>query len=381
MFKRVAKVVLQRKLERLCTQFSLGMMLLVLIAPCAWSADDVGLVRSLEKQLRDPNEDVREFAAQRLGYMGRDASSAASSLLQATDDDSSQVAVKAAWALLRVDGRANVMAPLLGHSDPLVLLAAAEGMLWNGHDPVKLVPTLLELRKCGIYDVDSVFEALGPDQAAAVMPLLLDSLSTARDAEWVDQDHPAVSALSHVAMPAPTVVPDLIARLRHERPKVRTAAAEQLLRLGAAAKEAAVALRAGLHDPEPACATACAAALGAVDPDDAEFLLVLRESLRSIDSMDATRAASYLWMLGPSAAGLSDDLVAYLCDLQRRAHFPYYDLNALKRIGPPAISALDRALKEALRQLHGTGLIFRTVNIRPVPFSYSVGCAHISNTG
>lgn len=305
-------------------------------------------VRELEGQLRDPSDDVREYAADRLGYLGSEANSATTSLQFATEDIRSTVRVRAIWALSRVNGREELLEPLLSNLDYDIRLAAAEGLLWNGYDPTKLLRKLPKLREATHFP--ALCEALGPDQAAALLPFLLDSLAAEADTddEMFIRNEPVAEALKHVALPAPTVVLALIERLGHERPKVRAAAAEQLLRLGSSASEAAAALRARLRDSDPICATACAAALGAIDPNDDEFLAVLKTSLRSEDFELRERVAGYLWMLGPVAAGASDDLVTYLCDLQRAAGVPYYDLNAVRRIGPSAVAALDRKLKEVV---------------------------------
>lgn len=344
---RPAQFVSLPRPKRHWAQFSLGTMLLAVTMLCVWLADYVSPVRRLERQLRDPSENRRELAAERLGYLGAEARSATSSLLRATHDASSSVCTKAAWALSRVSGRADLLAQLLTHSDDAVRQAAAEGLLWMGGDPVELMPSLLDLGRCA-DGVGSIVEALAPDQAAVIVPLFLDSLSTEADDEWFNVDDPAASALSQVAMPSATVVPALIDRLGHARPSVRTAAAEQLLRLGETAKEAAPALRARLHDSELRCAAACAAALGAVDRDDTEFILVLKAALRSDDSGLRDRVALYLWLLGPAAVGASDDIIAYLGRLQREMPWPRRPLIPFKRIGPRAVSALDRALTQAL---------------------------------
>jgi hypothetical protein len=208
-------------------------------------------VRELERQLRDPAEDVRESAAERLGDLGPGASSAAKSLLQATEDINMNVRAKAIWALLRVSGAADTWTPSTYYRNGIRLPSAA------------------------------ILEGLGPEQAAAVIPLLLDLLGADYDVnpDRLDRDDLATEGLIHVSLPAPTVVPALLKRLGNERAKVRTASAEQLLRLGRSAKEAAPALKTRLHDRDPACAAACAAALGAIDPDDDEFLAVLKTAI------------------------------------------------------------------------------------------------------
>jgi HEAT repeat protein len=313
--KRFAKLLHFLTPKRQWAQFSLGTMLLAVTVLCVWLADYVSPIRRLQRQLRDPDEDVRELAAERLGYLGSEARSTTNSLLHATADTSSLVRLKAVWALSRVSGRADLLVPLLADDDAEVRLAAAEGLLSTGYEPRKVVSTLLELCLNGLTDqeVDSIFEALGPRQSALVVPLLVDSLWSAEEVERRDEGNPAASALRNVAVPAPTVVPALVDRLISTRPEVRTAAAEQLLRLAKAAKEALPVVRLGMHDSNPACAAACAAAVGAIDPDDPDFLRVLTKSLTSDDVELPHHAAAYLFMLGPAAAEAADNLAARLC--------------------------------------------------------------------
>src|SRR5487761_1847889 len=113
MMKRFAKFLSFVKPKRRWAQFSLGTMLLALTVLCVWLADYVSPVRRLERQLRDPNEDVRELAAERLGYLGPEARSTTKSLLRATGDTSPSVRGKSVWALSRVSGRIDLLAPLL----------------------------------------------------------------------------------------------------------------------------------------------------------------------------------------------------------------------------------------------------------------------------
>ena len=318
-------------------------MLLAMTLLCVWLGDYVSPIRRLERQLGAPDETVRVRAAERLGYLGRDARSASRSLVRATEDTSARVRVKAVWALSRVSGRADVLTPLLNDSDWSVAMAAAEGLLWNGEDPARVVHFL-----SAPYAGSAMLKAISPAQAAIVVPLFLDSLSATDGPAQQQSADPAQMALNFVAVPATTVVPDLIERLDDERPNVRIAAAVQLSRLREKANQAAPALRARLQDPDAEVVLACAAALGAVEPNDTEFLPILKRALRSKNAR-AIDAASYLSAMGPAAAGLADDLVEFLVDAQR------YNLwgvlpgeDALVSMGPPAVSALDGALKRAL---------------------------------
>jgi HEAT repeat protein len=241
------KLLTLPKPKRRWAQFSLGTMLLAVTALCIWLADYVHPVSRLARKLRDPDKVEREIAAKRLGYLGPEARSATKSLLRAMDDESKGVRETAVWALSRVSGRPDLVLPFLADSDKDVKLAAAEGALWAGGDPVQIFSTLLA---DGWLDQTSnkywLFERLGPNEAAAVVPLLLDSLGDDNASR-----HPEAYYLKYLAVPALTVVPALIERLDHDRSEVRKAAAEQLLLLGAAARQAAPAVRARLHDRDP----------------------------------------------------------------------------------------------------------------------------------
>ena len=356
MAKRFAQLVSVLKPKRRWVQFRLCTMLVVVTAFCLWLGDYVNPIRRLERQLRDPNEDVRVLAAERLGYLGPDARSATKPLLRAMDDDSALLRERAVWALSRVSGRPELLTPFLTDSQDEVRLAAVEGMLWAGGDFVVVLPTLLKLYQDGYsQNVDALLSALGPDQAATVLPLFLDNLADravrlekAEVEEDEEELYEAADWLHCLSVPSPMVVPGLIDRLDHERPEVRRAAAERLLRLGESAKQAAPALRARLNDPDPAVTAAIAAALGAVDPENDEFLAILKHALHSDDVYLAHRVACYVWVLGPAAAGALDDLVAILCD-------PRYEMgwgsgsveSAFLRLGPLAVSSLDHTLRQA----------------------------------
>lgn len=72
MSRRFAKLLTLFKPKRRWLQFSMGTMLLAVTALCVWLADYVSPVRRLERQLGDPDEELRELAAERLGYIGRE---------------------------------------------------------------------------------------------------------------------------------------------------------------------------------------------------------------------------------------------------------------------------------------------------------------------
>ncbi|HEV3002912.1 MAG TPA: hypothetical protein VGX78_00555, partial [Pirellulales bacterium] len=87
----LAKLVKLMTPKRRWAQFSVATMLLVVTALCIWLADYVRPVRRFERQLRDPREEERVLAAQRLGFLGPEARSAAKSLLRTMNDGSARV--------------------------------------------------------------------------------------------------------------------------------------------------------------------------------------------------------------------------------------------------------------------------------------------------
>lgn len=367
MEQRFANLLSLLKPKRRWAQFSLGTMLLGVTLLCVWLADYVSPVRKLERQLSDLDEEVREHAAERLGYMGSEARSTTKALLsRANNDTSSPVRVKSLWALSRVSGRADLLSPLLTDNDEDVTVAAVEGMLWLGDDPAKVLPALL--KQAGDQDVESILEGMSPGQAAAVIPLMLDALWTGEKTEQNNLAVPAFEAMSPVALPADTVVPALVQRLNHNEPRMRTAAAEQLLRLGMSAKQAVPALRARLNDPDEICAVACAAALCAIDPSDAESVGVLNRAIRSGDMRLNYYVAKYLWSLGQKDDALLDDLIEFVCDSHRSGPWPSFAASTLVRLGPPAVDALTRALNDAMSErdrlpLSAEGLRERIANV------------------
>ena len=346
MGKPFSKFVAVLAPKRRWTQFSLGTMLLAVTLLCVWLADYVHPIRRLERQLRDPDQEERVIAAQRLGYLGPEARSTVKALLRAAEDGDAEVRRTAVWALSRVSGNPDLVLQFLDDADDDVRKAAGEGFLWAGGDPVQLFSSMLASNHFR-GDLYGFCPLLAPNEAADLLPLLLDSLA-ADDESLQDEMH---ICLDNLSVPAPSVTPLLIERLGHEHPEIRGAAANLLLLLSTEAREAAPALKAHLHDADPFVSAAMAAALGAIDPQDKEFLDVLKRSLRSDEPALVNRAVEYMWRLGPAAAGAADDLAAALYDPRwrsRQTWAPGRGGDALKRLGPRAISAADRRLRNEL---------------------------------
>jgi len=343
----VAKVIPLLKPKRRWLQFSLSTLFIVVTLFSVWLSNRVNPVRLLEQQLKDESEDVRHDATRKLGCLGRIGKGAVPSLVAALNDESTEVRTTAAWAISRVGGDPKQLVPLLSDGDDTVRLAAAEAILWAGGDAAQVAPVLLDLaanRKNADkptmgghwnYDAFEIFSALGPEPAAAAIPSLLeaitdDSLKSA-----------AIKALVGLPIPAATVTPRLIKAMSHESPAVRTAAAEQLCRLGSEASEAAGALRASLRDTDRSTALMAAAALGAMTPGDPEALAVFKTALRAEDGFDLQmRAALYLASpdVGPMmAVGAKEELIQILHQEVGNSANPWtlgFASNALQRIGP-----------------------------------------------
>jgi len=175
-------------------------------------------------------------------------------------------------------------------------------------------------------------------------------------------------AREHLPVPPLSAVPNLIEYLSHSSADARIAAAEQLLRLGSDAGQAAGALRQRLQDPDRRVALAMATALGAVDSAGREFLVVLVESLHANDHELRDRALYYCERLGPRAAGVMGELVSLFdddpdderYDFEKEWNGGMSSLSLPPRIGPAALPLLRKMLsrgKPRVRMLAAWQLI------------------------
>src|SRR5579862_973962 len=119
----------------------------------------------------------------------------------------------------------------------------------------------------------------------------------------------------------PEDVPPLVADLKNPDLRVRREAAEELGRIGAAAKGALAPLGQSLQDPAGEVRVAASAALAAIDPSRVDTAVrIMSEALK--DKAEGVRraAAGGLGDLGPKAAPACAGLSAMLGDQIGRAH-------------------------------------------------------------
>jgi HEAT repeat protein len=130
----------------------------------------------------------------------------------------------------------------------------------------------------------------------------------------------------------------------------RVRAADDLARLGKAARPALPKLRRALSDAEPAVALAAAEAVARLDADDTEAVDAIRTRLRHDDAKQRAAAAGALADLGPRARAALPALLAALSDKDGDARANAAD--AVGRIAPgspasaDAVGALTALLKD-----------------------------------
>ncbi|HEX7448041.1 MAG TPA: HEAT repeat domain-containing protein, partial [Pirellulales bacterium] len=239
------------------------MLFLFVTAFGLWLGHYFDPIRRLERRLRDQSEQVRLAAIEDLASMGQEARSAHPSLAAALQDPSERVRSAAVWALSRTGEDWHTLTPLL--NDDQLRLPAAEAILWCGGDPAVVMPTIIDINASeassaaySLRDTTELITAFGPAASAAAIPAVLASLVAAAEDTAVQKA--ASNILRLLPRPAASVLPALRRFLRHERPDIRLAAAEQLLRLGHEAGPAAEDLDERLDDADPLVTQAAAAA-------------------------------------------------------------------------------------------------------------------------
>ncbi len=327
-------------------QFSLRMLFLAITALGLWLGHYVDPVHRLERRLHDDSEHVRLVAIDDLASMGPEARSAHPSLAAALHDPSGRVRSAAVWALSRTGEDWHMLAPLL--NDDELRLPAAEAILWCGGDPAVVMRAIIDIKASEASDAAyslreeaELITAFGPTASAAAMPVVLESLA----AENTAVQKTAAGILPLLPRPAAGVLPALRRFLRHERPDIRLAAAEQLLRLGQEARPAAADLDERLFDTDPLVEQAAAAARCAIGNGGGELPEALRAGLASGDPDRRRRVVRYLEALGPLASSASELLVELLGD-------DYKDLrdaaeDALAAIGIPSVENLCAAIEHS----------------------------------
>jgi len=266
------------------------------------------IVSALSAALSDSKKEVREQAAEALGWIGPPAREAVPALVAALKDEEAKVALKACQALSFIDDGEAAPALLAAFQGNRAAVAVeAGGALWHlGPKAEPIVPALL-------------FAAQGPMEKAVPARELLASFG-------------------------PRIVPALVNALHANQAAQREAAADVLGRLGPPARAAVPALIDALQDKSSAVALMAARALAQVDSTRSSAAVKLLA-----DSLDVPGAALALAHIGPEARAAVPNLVAALRPRQKTADqelIRFHAHLALARIGQPAVPALIEALKE-----------------------------------
>ncbi len=266
------------------------------------------IIPALIAALSDSKREVREQAAEALGWIGPPAQEATPALIAALQDAEDQVAIKASQALAFIGDERAAPALLAAFQSDRVLVAAEAGRtLWR----------------------------LGP-KAESIVPALL---SVAQGA--VEKAAPARELLASFG---PRLVPVLAKALHAGETAKREAAADVLGRLGPPARPAVPALIEALRDKSAAVALTAAMALAQVDATRGGAAVQLLA-----DSLDMPGAALALANIGPEARAAVPALIAALKlskDTPDQELIRFYARLALARIGRPAVPALIEALKD-----------------------------------
>ncbi|HTU19904.1 MAG TPA: HEAT repeat domain-containing protein [Gemmataceae bacterium] len=266
------------------------------------------IVPVLIAALKDRKMEVRQQAADALGWIGPPAHKAVPDLVGALKDDEAKVAKKACQALSFI-GDAGAAPGLLKayQGDRNEVRAQASWALWNlGPKARNVLPSLLSL-------------AQGPLDKTAPMRQLLASFG-------------------------PQAVPDLVHGLHDDEAARREAAAEVLGHIGPPARPAAPALIDALKDKSSTVALTAAMALAQIDSTRARAAVPLLA-----DSLDTPGAAQALANIGPDARSAVPALIAALKPRKEGAEADVIRAGArlaLARIGRPAVHALIEALKD-----------------------------------
>jgi HEAT repeat protein len=284
------------------------------------------IILALITALTDNKSEVREQAADALGWIGSAARPAVPALLAALKDDDAQAAIKACQALSCIGDAEAAPALLAAFQSGRAQVAVEAGRaLWQ----------------------------LGP-QVEPIVPALLSAAQGP-----IDQSQPVRDLLASFG---PHIVPALIKALSDSEASRRETAANVLGRIGPPARAAVPALQAALKDKSSAVALVAAQALAEIDPTRAAAAVPLLA-----DALDVPGAALALANIGPDARAAVPALIAALKSPKggrdsKESTAELLRLHAqlaLARIGAPAVPALIAALKdkrEGVAPLAGTAL-------------------------
>jgi HEAT repeat protein len=309
------------------------------------------------QQLKSPNKEERQRAAETLGKLASKARSAAPALLAAVQEkEGGEVNEAAANALIQM-GPAVV--PLLiqamwgeDHKTRKVAIFLLGKMDGNARPAIA---SLLEVLK----DDDLLIRlfavrALGDLRARSAIPALL-SLLEKNDPRF--RRH-ILAALMQINVEAETIVPILSTWLQAQDEDQRLDAANALAELGGEAAPAIGALIDTLGDEKHAVGVAAARALGRIGPLAKDAVPVLTAALKEKKWADArVDVAEALWRIARHA-----DVAAAL-----KAELKEADPSRLQRVrmaallwridkAPEAIAALSEVLREGTAEERGAAI-------------------------
>lgn len=327
--------------------------------------------------LQDPDEYVRSQVAAAIGEIGPEAHTAVPALIVALGDQSYHVRSRVSDALGKIRVHAKLVVPALiaalADDDEHVRFMTVEAIgefgpeaasaveplrkallhdphpnvRWNAARPLAAVdpegtiaiPALLEALQSSNANVRR-FAAMalgtfGP-QAKEAAPLLLAGLKDSDDGCRIA----AAGALWKVSGNSQDAVPVLIQVLEREPDIAHLWAANEIAAIGPDARQAVPALRKSLaktHWPD-----APARALGSIGPDAVAAVPDLVASLDSKKGDLRSHAAAALWRIDAHPRAIP----ALLEELKDTANSsPYYALEAVGLVGPPAKAGVPDLLK------------------------------------
>ncbi|HYC58398.1 MAG TPA: HEAT repeat domain-containing protein [Thermoanaerobaculia bacterium] len=312
----------------------------------------------LLRELKSAQDPTRWNAAEKLGAIGADATSAIASLAAASRDPQNLVRLYAARALGEIGSRNAVPALIAALRDERANVRAQAALaIYKIGDDANVrkaaVPVLikdLEDESDRFYAVQTL-EELGP-RATSAVPALQELLRKTTDRSTHDSINRALEEITMVYKPLPVreepleKTSVLIARLNDAkaRPWDRCRAAESLRRIGTpearaafdkfAAREIPL-LVAWLRDRARKDRGEAARCLVHLAPRSRDALTPLAHALEDDDWLTRTKSAEALGALGPAAAPAVPALTRLLEDRNRYARRAAVEALAKIRKAPP----------------------------------------------
>jgi len=305
-------------------------------------------VDPLTQLLKDGSAPVRAHAVRCLGEIGKPALPAVTAIAELVKDPDAAVRRQAVKAVMKLRPGPKVTIPLcvklLEDPDPGVRVRVLHAITEAGP---KALPGLIEAlkNKKAAYWACLVLRDLGPAAKAAV-PALTETL---RDAQ-PDVRREAILALAAMDKAAAPAAEQIAAALSDEH--TRVAATYALGRIGQIPADAEATIEAnGKSDDKMLCTTSLWA-LALVHPENKEFRREATERLidrlKDEDPFVRVAAARGLAALPPAPEITGPIWEKALQNMDEKG--VQYSLDALARLGPPAVQRLIDALKyEKLR--------------------------------